>query len=82
MCSGYESGLPSYVMWYATTTAGSGHGCWSVTRFSFACGGSFGMSRGTSRGDFGTRPRFPFTSCIACAESKSPTSTSVAFDGT
>ena len=30
MCSGYESGLPSKVMWCATTTAGSGHSSSSV----------------------------------------------------
>ena len=58
MCSGYESGSPSNVMWCATTTAGSGQLSSSRTRRSFVCGGSFGMSRGTGRSDFGTRPRY------------------------
>ena len=40
MCSGYESGWPSKVMWCATTTAGSGQGCSSVIRRSSVCGGS------------------------------------------
>ena len=74
--------MPSLVMWYATTTAGSGHGCCSVMRFSLVCGGSFGMSRGTARSAFGTRPRYWVINCIACAESKSPTRAIVAFAGT
>ena len=82
MCSGYESGLPSNVMWCATTTAGSGHSSLSVTRFSLVCGGSFGMSRGTGLSDAGTRPRYCVTSASASFESKSPTSTAVALLGT
>jgi hypothetical protein len=46
----------------ATTTAGSGQFSSSVTRRSLVCGGSRGMSRGTGREDFGTRPRYCSTS--------------------
>jgi hypothetical protein len=53
-----------------------------VTRFSRVDGGSFGISRGTGRSAFGTRPRYCVTSCTAWAVSKSPTSASVAFSGT
>ena len=45
----------------------------TVTRFSLVCGGSFGMSRGTGRSAFGTRPKYCVTSAFACAMSKSPT---------
>ena len=82
MCSGYESGWPSKVMWWATTTAGSGQFSSSRVRRSFVCGGSFGMSRGTGRVDFGTRPRYCWTSAVASFVSKSPTMTSVALFGT
>ena len=62
--------------------AGSGHGCSSVTRFSFVCCGSTGMSRGTGLSAFGTRAKYWFTRLVTVSVSKSPTIISVAFSGT
>ena len=53
-----------------------------VTRRSEVEGGSRGMSRGTGRFAFGTRPKYSLMWARAWAASKSPTSTRVAFSGT
>src|SRR4029453_8481736 len=59
-------------MWYATTTAGSGQGSRTVTRFSRLEGGSLGMSRGTGGSAFGTRPRYCGANWAACGVANSP----------
>ena len=81
-CSGYESGFPSNVIGYATMTAGSGQLSLTVTRRSAFDGFSRGYSRGMTRSDFGTRPKYLVTSSFACAMSKSPTMAIVALAGT
>ena len=67
-CSAYESGCPSNVIGYATTTAGSGQFSLIVTRRSLVRGGfSRDIRAESARSAFGMRPKYLVTSSIACA---------------